>query len=79
MPRVTVLTPTFNRPGCLGEAIESVVKQSFKDWEMIIINDGGEDVGRIIKTFDDRRIRYVNRKRNRGNQQRRKNSSENIK
>jgi len=65
-PKVTVLTPTYNRPGSLRETIESVVNQAMPDWEMIIINDGGEDVREVVEIFKDRRIRYFNRKKNRG-------------
>jgi len=66
MPKVTVLTATYNRPGFLGDAIESVVNQSFMDWEMIIINDGGEDVRDIVEDFKDNRIKYFSRRKNRG-------------
>lgn len=38
--KVTVITPTYDRPKVLERAINSVISQSFKDWEMIIVSDG---------------------------------------
>ena len=57
-PMVSVLMTTYNRQDLLPEAIQSVVNQTFKDWNLIIVNDGGEDVSDIIKQFDDPRIKY---------------------
>lgn len=65
-PKVTVLIGTYNRPDYLHEAIQSVVNQSMEDWELLVMNDGGVDVGGIVGKFQDSRIRYfhdpVNRK-----------------
>jgi len=58
-PKVTVLISTFNRPQYLAEAIESVVNQSFQNWELIVLNDGGVDVGEVVDKFADPRIIYV--------------------
>jgi glycosyltransferase involved in cell wall biosynthesis len=41
-PRVTVITRTKNRPALLGRAVRSVLDQTLKHWEMLIVNDGGE-------------------------------------
>jgi len=65
-PTVTVLMPTYNRPETLREAVRSVVEQSFGDWELLVINDGGAEVGPIVRSFGDRRIVYVSRPANRG-------------
>jgi len=65
-PRVTVLTPTYNRPEYLPEAIRSVVAQQFTDWEMLVINDGGVDVRAAVEAVGDERVRYLNRDRNCG-------------
>lgn len=65
-PKVTVLMGTYNRPDYLAEAIQSVINQTMADWELLVMNDGGVDVGDIVAAFHDRRIRYfhdpVNRK-----------------
>lgn len=39
----SIITPVFNREDCLGRCIESVLKQSFVSWEMIIVDDGSKD------------------------------------
>jgi len=57
-PKVTVLMGTYNRPGYLREAIKSVIAQRMEDWELLVMNDGGVDVGHIVEGFGDNRIRY---------------------
>ena len=65
-PRVTVLTPTYNRPAYLGEAIRSVLAQQFADWEMLVVNDGGQDVREVVEGVRDPRVSYLNLPANRG-------------
>lgn len=65
-PTVTVLMPTYNRPAWLAEAVRSVVAQQFADWELLVINDGGADVGHIVEGFGDPRIAYFEMPENRG-------------
>lgn len=48
-PLVSIITPVYNRTDYLGETIESVLAQTFTDWELLIIDDGSDiDEGRII-------------------------------
>jgi glycosyltransferase involved in cell wall biosynthesis len=42
IPRVAVITRTKNRTALLGRAIESVLGQSFRHWQHVIVNDGGD-------------------------------------
>ncbi len=65
-PKVTVLMGTYNRPGFLKEAIQSVVDQDLKDWELLVMNDGGTDVRYVVEEFNDPRIRYFQDEVNRG-------------
>ena len=65
-PVVSVLVPTFNRPQSLYKAIVSVLKQSYGNLQVIVVNDGGEDVRSIIDSFNDSRLTFINRKENRG-------------
>lgn len=61
MVKVSVLMPVYNtKEEYLREAIESVLNQTFTDFEFIIINDGStdENVDRVIKSYNDERIKY---------------------
>lgn len=63
-PNLTVLLPVYNCEKYVGSAVESVLNQSFKDFEFLIINDGSTDgTESIIKRYarDDSRIRFVSR------------------
>jgi glycosyltransferase involved in cell wall biosynthesis len=58
--KVTVLMPVYNTEKYIAEAICSVLTQTFKDFELLIINDGSTDKSmEIIRTFDDPRIVVV--------------------
>ena len=63
---VSVLIPTFNRPRYLSEALASALHQSYKNLQVIVINDGGEDVSSVVSSFGDPRIIFINRKENSG-------------
>ena len=65
-PMVSVLVPTFNRPRYLSEALASALHQSYRNLQVIVINDGGEDVSDIVNSFNDQRIIFINRKENHG-------------
>jgi glycosyltransferase involved in cell wall biosynthesis len=65
-PLVSVLIPTYNRPQYLSIALTSVLRQSYRNLQVIVINDGGEDLSHLIDSFHDPRLIFVNRKENRG-------------
>jgi len=65
-PVVTVLVPTFNRRRYLAGALAGVVRQSYRNLQIIVINDGGEDVSDIVNSFGDERLIFIDRKENRG-------------
>jgi len=69
MPEVSVIMPVYNASDYLTEAIDSIICQTFGDWELILIDDGSTDNSRdIIKTYakSDRRIRYYKNEQNLG-------------
>lgn len=67
MPRVTVLMSVYNGERFLRESVESILAQTFCDWELLIINDGSTDRSReIILSYHDPRIRLVDNERNLG-------------
>lgn len=56
---ISVITPTYNRAYLIPRMIESVLDQSFKDWELIIMDDGSTDDSKeIIENYHDSRIKY---------------------
>jgi len=58
-PKITVLMPVYNNEKYLRPAIESILSQTFADFEFLIINDGSTDQSEeIIKSYEDARIRY---------------------
>ncbi len=60
MPRVSVVIPCYNTGQYLAEAIQSVLDQTYRDWELIVVDDGSTDNTReIAYSFSDPRIRYV--------------------
>ncbi len=66
MPKVSVAIPTYNYARFLGEAIQSVLDQTFEDFELIIVDDGSTDSTReVVMSFKDGRIKYIYQK-NRG-------------
>lgn len=62
---VTVLMPVYNAEPFLREAIDSILNQTFTDFEFVIINDGSSDRSEeIIKSYTDPRIRYYKNEQN---------------
>lgn len=66
-PKVSVVMPAYNGGKYICEAIESILVQTYKAFELIVVNDGSTDdsVTRIL-SFDDPRIRLIDRERNLG-------------
>jgi glycosyltransferase involved in cell wall biosynthesis len=65
--RVTVVIATYNRAYILREALESVLAQTFRDFEVVVADDGStDDTPELIRGFQDPRIRYLRHEQNRG-------------
>jgi glycosyltransferase involved in cell wall biosynthesis len=66
-PRISVLMAVYNGEKYLKEAIDSVLNQTFADFEFIIVNDGSTDSSqKIIKSYSDPRIRLIDNEKNLG-------------
>jgi glycosyltransferase involved in cell wall biosynthesis len=70
MPRLTIAIPTYNRKEYLGEAIRSILLQSFQDFQIIIFDNASDyDVGKYLLEFKDSRISLISNEKNIGNLQ----------
>ncbi|HEC27098.1 MAG TPA: glycosyltransferase [Gammaproteobacteria bacterium] len=60
MPLVSIVMSVYNGESYLREAIESILNQTFTDFEFIIINDGSTDTSaEIVRSYNDERIRLI--------------------
>ncbi|WP_414581587.1 glycosyltransferase family 2 protein [Scytonema sp. PCC 10023] len=67
MPKISVCIPTFNRVKLLPFAIESVLQQTYQDFELIICDDGSQDgTPELILQYTDNRIKYIRHPENIG-------------
>jgi glycosyltransferase involved in cell wall biosynthesis len=69
MPKFSIIIPTYNRKDLLKErALKSLLNQTYKDFEVIVINDGGEDVSDVIEEYKEKGldINYISYKENKG-------------
>lgn len=66
-PKVSVILPVFNQERYVKEAVNSIIRQSFRDFELIIVDDGStDDSFKIISRIKDPRIKIIRNKKNIG-------------
>ncbi len=67
MPAISVLMPVYNSERFLPEAIDSILNQTFQDFEFLIIDDGSTDNSlEIIRSYKDPRIQLYQNDQNSG-------------
>ncbi len=67
LPLVSVIVPTYNRPEQLAEALKSILAQTYKNLEIIVVNDCGQDVAHVVDSLNQRNnIRYIRHDINKG-------------
>lgn len=60
MTNVSIILPTYNRGDTLARAVDSVVAQTYSDWELLIVDDGSTDeTASVALSYNDPRIRYI--------------------
>jgi glycosyltransferase involved in cell wall biosynthesis len=66
-PKLTVLMPVYNAASFLREAMDSILQQTFRDFEFLIIDDGSTDESiAIVQSYNDSRIRFIQNEKNEG-------------
>ncbi|HSY17149.1 MAG TPA: glycosyltransferase, partial [Candidatus Acidoferrales bacterium] len=64
---VSVIVPTYNRPDWLGETLQSILAQTYRNFEIIVVNDAGPDVSHVIEPLNaDGQIRLIRHEKNKG-------------
>jgi teichuronic acid biosynthesis glycosyltransferase TuaG len=66
---VSIITPMYKGAEFVGDTIESVLKQTYTNWEMIIVDDCSPDDGagiNVVKRYADPRIKLIESKINKG-------------
>ena len=67
IPKISVIIPVYNHAGALRQSLDSLRKQSFRDFEVIVIDDGSQDgLDYVIHDFDDSLTLRVFRQENKG-------------
>lgn len=69
MNKISVIMPAYNAAQTIAESINSVISQTFKNWELVIVNDGSKDATeKIISEYiqKDKRIKLINLLKNNG-------------
>ncbi len=62
-PKVSVVIPTYNRPHLIRRAIQSVLNQTYQNFEIIVVDDSPNDeTEKVVKSFKDNRIKYLHNK-----------------
>ncbi|MCD8178776.1 MAG: glycosyltransferase family 2 protein [Tannerellaceae bacterium] len=66
--KISVLMPVYNQSGFIRRAWKSLEQQTYKNWELIIINDGSTDnVENVLQDINqDSRVNYIKNERNQG-------------
>lgn len=64
---VSIIIPTYNRGNVIGRAIDSILRQTYSSYEVLVIDDGStDDTESVIAEFGNSRIRYIPLKQNQG-------------
>jgi len=66
-PLVSIIIPTYNRARLLGRAIQSILNQTYPNFEIIVVDDCSSDnTENVVRSFCDERMRYIRHEKNKG-------------
>jgi glycosyltransferase involved in cell wall biosynthesis len=66
-PAVSIVIPTYNRSRLLARAVKSVLNQTYRNFELIIVDDASTDnTEEVVNSFNDERIKYIRHEENKG-------------
>ena len=66
-PSISIIMPTYKQANLISRSIQSVLNQTYTDFEVIIVDDGSKDnTKEVVKSFEDVRIRYISQGENKG-------------
>jgi len=66
-PRVTVIIPTYNHAHIISRSIRSVLEQTYRDFELLVVDDASTDnTAEVVASFTEDRIKYIRLDRNSG-------------
>lgn len=64
---VSIIIPSYNREKEISRAINSILQQTYENYEIIVVDDGSTDhTGSVVRNFKDERIRYIRLEQNQG-------------
>lgn len=63
---IAIIMATYNGRNTIKDAIDSIISQIYQNWNLIIVNDGGEDISDIVNEYNDERIFLINNSLNKG-------------
>ena len=67
MSKISVIIPTFNRGNLIRNSIKSVLNQTYKNLEVIVVDDGSTDNTKdVVDKLEDERIKYIKLEENKG-------------
>ena len=59
-PLVSVVLTTYNRADLISETIESILSQTFRNFELIVVDDGSTDnTEEVVRSYNDERVHYI--------------------
>lgn len=66
-PLVSIVMPTYNRAKVIGNAIKSIISQTYSNWELIVVDDNSQDeTSQVIESLSEARIKYIRLHQNAG-------------